>query len=111
MTVSGAFRDRNGTNAAEIDPRFGRVTSVFGDPATTDANLVVNAELPLANDTVLYGFVTGAHRDSEMTPLFRAPNVARAFTRTGSCLWSLWNCWILARTPARAARSATGIGM
>jgi iron complex outermembrane receptor protein len=83
LTISGEFRDRDSTNAAETDPRFGRVTSTLGDPATTDQNLVLNAELPVGGDTVAYGFVTGAHRDSEMTPLFRAPSVAPAFYPNG----------------------------
>ena len=83
LTVSGEYRDRGSTNAAEVDPRFGRVTSTLGDPATTDTDLVLNAELPLAGDSVLYGFVTGAHRDSEMSPLFRAPTVAPSFYPNG----------------------------
>jgi iron complex outermembrane receptor protein len=83
LTITGEFRDRGSTNAAQIDPRFGRVTSTLGDPATTDADLVLNAELPLAGESLLYGFVTGAHRDSEMSPLFRAPTVAPSFYPNG----------------------------
>ena len=83
LTMTGEVRDRGATNAAEIDPRFGRVTSTLGDPDTTDADLVLNAELPLAAGPALYGFVTGSHRDAEMSPLFRAPTVAPAFYPNG----------------------------
>ncbi len=83
LSVSGEVRDRGDTNAAEIDPRFGRVTSTLGDPATTDAQIVLNAEAPLGEDTAVYGFVTLAQRDSEMSPLFRAPNVSPAFYPSG----------------------------
>src|SRR5262249_37190700 len=82
-TISGQARDRGDTNAAEIDPRFGRVTSTLGDPQSTDIDLVINAELPLARDSALYGFVTAAHRDAESSPLFRAPNVAPSFYPNG----------------------------
>lgn len=83
LTVSGEVRDRGDTNAAEIDPRFGRVTSVLGDPQTTDLDLVANAELPLAQGITLYGFVTGGRRDAESNPLFRAPSVAPTFYPNG----------------------------
>lgn len=83
LTLTGEVRDRGDTNAAEIDPRFGRITSTFGDPQTTDVDVTANAELPLAGDTRLYGFATYARRDSEMSPLFRAPTVAPAFYPNG----------------------------
>jgi iron complex outermembrane receptor protein len=83
LTISGEVRDRGGTNGAEIDPRFGRVTSTLGDPQSTDLDLVLNAELPLAHGVTLYGFVTGGRRDAESSPLFRAPNVAPSFYPNG----------------------------
>jgi len=83
LTVTGEVRDRGDTNAAQIDPRYGRVTSTFGDPQTTDIDLTANAELPLGDDLKLYGFATYARRDSEMSPLFRAPTVAPAFYPNG----------------------------
>jgi iron complex outermembrane receptor protein len=83
VTVSGEVRDRGDTNAAEIDPRFGRVTSTLGDPQTTDVDLVLNAELPLSHDRALYGFVTAGRRYAESSPLFRAPTVAPAFYPNG----------------------------
>lgn len=76
LTVSGEFRDRGDTNAAEIDPRVGRVSSTFGDPQTSDLDLTLNAEAPLMQGAVAYGFVTAAHRDAESSPLFRLPTVA-----------------------------------
>lgn len=83
LTMTGEVRDRGDTNAAEVDPRYGRVTSTFGDPQTTDIDLTVNAELPLTGEVKLYGFATYARRDSEMSPLFRAPTVAPAFYPRG----------------------------
>ena len=77
LTISGEARDRNDTNAAEVDPRFGRVTSTFGDPQTTDLDLTLNASLPLGGAEA-YGFLSVGDRDSEMSPLFRAPSVAPA---------------------------------
>ncbi len=76
LTVSGEIRDRAATNAAEIDPRVGRVSSMFGDPESTDINLVVNAGLPLSETAELYGFLTASRRDAESSPLFRLPSVA-----------------------------------
>lgn len=76
LAVTGEFRDRAKTDAAEIDPRFGRKTSEFGDPDSTDIDGVINAELPIGDGAALYGFVTGAHRVARSSPLFRAPNVA-----------------------------------
>jgi iron complex outermembrane receptor protein len=83
LTLTGEVRDRGDTNAAEIDPRFGRVTSTFGDPQTTDIDVTANAELPLTGDVKLYGFATYARRDSEMSPLFRAPTVSPSFYPNG----------------------------
>ncbi len=78
------MRDRGDTNAAEIDPRFGRITSTFGDPQTTDIDLTANAELSLTGDVKLC-FATYARRDSEMSPLFRRRRSRRASIRTASC--------------------------
>jgi len=83
LAVAGEFRDRAKTDAAEIDPRFGRKTSEFGDPDSTDVDLVINVELPVATDVTIYGFITGAHRVARSSPLFRAPNVAPDFYPDG----------------------------
>ncbi|CAN7288712.1 TonB-dependent receptor [Phenylobacterium sp. LjRoot225] len=83
LNLTAEARDRQPTNAAEIDPRFGRVTSTFGDPETTDVNLVANARKPLTERVAAYGFLTYAHRDSEMSPLFRAPSVFPALYPNG----------------------------
>jgi iron complex outermembrane receptor protein len=83
LVVTGEFRDRAKTDAAEIDPRFGRKTSEFGDPDSTDINLVINTELRVASDVALYGFFTGAHRVARSSPLFRAPTVAPTFYPNG----------------------------
>lgn len=83
LSIAGEVRDRGLTNAAETDPRFGRVTSVFGDPDSTDVNLVLNTEIPVGRDLAFYGFLTGAHRDAKSSPLFRGPTVAPAFYPNG----------------------------
>jgi len=83
LTISGEVRDRGDTNGAEVDPRFGRVTSILGDPQSTDLDLVLNGELPLAHGVTAYGFVTVGHRDAESSPLFRAPTVAPSFYPNG----------------------------
>lgn len=83
LTISGELRDRGDTNAAEIDQRFGRVTSTMGDTPATDLDIVLNGEIGLGGETRLYGFTTLGHRDSEMSPLFRAPTVAPALYPNG----------------------------
>ena len=83
LSLSAEVRDRGDTNAAEIDPRFGRITSTFGDPQTTDIDVVADAAMPLGEAMKLYGFVTLARRDAESSPLFRAPTVAPAFYPNG----------------------------
>ncbi len=76
LTVSGEVKDRGDTNAAEIDPRFGRVTSTLGDPQITDSQIALNAEAALGGGVSTFGFVTVSQRDAESSPLFRAPTVA-----------------------------------
>ncbi|WP_375269895.1 TonB-dependent receptor plug domain-containing protein, partial [Phenylobacterium sp.] len=83
LTITGEVRERGATNAAEIDPRFGRVTSTLGDPDTTDVQMVANAETALVGDFRAYGFLTLGRRDSAMSPLFRAPTVAPYFYPQG----------------------------
>lgn len=75
LTLSGEINDRDDTNAAEIDPRFGRITSTLGDSPATDVNIALNAAMPLG-EVEVYGFATYGHRDAEASPLFRAPSVA-----------------------------------
>lgn len=83
LTISAEIRDRRATDRAEIDPRFGRKTSRFGDPDSTDYNIVANASVPLTSAVDLYGFVTFDHRDATNSTLFRAPTVAPAFYPQG----------------------------
>jgi iron complex outermembrane receptor protein len=83
LTLVAEARDRGDTNAAEIDPRFGRITSALGDPASTDLQAALNAEAPLAGATALFGFVTVSQRNAESSPLFRAPTVAPTFYPNG----------------------------
>jgi len=78
VTVSGEFNDRDATNAAQIDPRYGRITSQLGDSPVTDVNLMLNAGTTLGETMELYGFLSYGHRDSAMNPLYRGPEVAPA---------------------------------
>lgn len=83
LTISGEIHDRGDTNAAEIDPRYGRITSTLGDPAATDLQVALNAETAITDSMRAYGFLTLSHRDSEMSPLYRAPTVAPSFYPNG----------------------------
>jgi iron complex outermembrane receptor protein len=74
LTVSAQYRDANPTNRADIDPRYGRVTSRTGDPDVKDGSLYLNADKPLAEgwDAVAWGGYD--HRTTESAATFRAPN-------------------------------------
>ncbi|MCW6530330.1 TonB-dependent receptor [Sphingomonas sp. MMSM20] len=83
LTVTSEFRSRAHTNAAAVDPRFGRVTQRLGDPRSKDANLALNSEIPLGANITAYAFATAAGRFTESTPLFRLPNVSPGFYPRG----------------------------
>ncbi|MES2095619.1 MAG: TonB-dependent receptor [Pseudomonadota bacterium] len=83
LTLSADLRSRGFTNAADIDPRFGRITQRLGDPATRDANVALNSEVPLGSTLTAYAFATGAWRYTQSTPLFRLPTVAPTFYPNG----------------------------
>ena len=76
VTVTSEVRDRGFTNAAGIDPRFGRVTQRVGDPEQRDINAVATWMAPIGDRLEVFGFVTAAQRDSESPPLFRTPATA-----------------------------------
>ena len=82
LTLSGDVRYHDLTNAASIDPRFGRVTQLLSEPRTLDFTAAANGEYALGAVT-LYGFLTLNQRHTEMSPLFRVPTTAPAFYPNG----------------------------
>jgi iron complex outermembrane receptor protein len=82
LRVSGDVRSHDFTNAAAVDPRFGRVTALLSEPKTLDLTFAANAEYGLPSAR-LYGFATADWRRSEMSPLFRTPTVSPSFYPQG----------------------------
>lgn len=82
VTLSGEVRYHDLTNAASIDPRFGRVTQRLSEPRTLDFTAAANGEYALDAAT-LYSFLTVNQRHTEMSPLFRVPTIAPAFYPNG----------------------------
>jgi iron complex outermembrane receptor protein len=82
LTLSGGFRNHDYTNAAAVDPRFGRVTSLLSEPRTRDFDAVANGEYDLGWATA-YGFLTLDFRRVAMSPLFRVPSTAPTFYPNG----------------------------
>jgi len=83
VTLTAEARTREPTNAAEVDPRVGRISQRTGDPDATNLLLTANAEAALSGGARAYGFGTLALRDSTSVPLFRLPNVAPAIYPNG----------------------------
>ncbi len=75
LTLAGEVRSRDFTNAAGVDPRFGRITQRLGDPRSLDVNTSLNLEAPLGAVT-LYADATFSGRRTLSSPLFRLPMVA-----------------------------------
>jgi iron complex outermembrane receptor protein len=82
LTLSGGVRNHDYTNAAAVDPRFGRVTSLLSEPRTRDYDAVANGEYDLGWATA-YGFATFDSRRVAMSPLYRVPSTAPAFYPNG----------------------------
>ncbi|MFZ6757168.1 TonB-dependent receptor plug domain-containing protein [Undibacterium sp. Ji50W] len=70
-------RNQNETNRAGADfrnplePLYGRVTQVQGDPKLQQTNLGVNAALALAADLELYGFANYSRRNTDAAATWR----------------------------------------
>ena len=94
LTVSAEFRDRDSTNRADIDtlrqydflpdgsldPRelsFDRLNWRHGLAEVQDATLFLNAGLPLANGTELYGFAGYQDRQATSVGFYRRARDAR----------------------------------
>lgn len=92
LNVTGEYRDRNDTNRAGFDlrPNYNRPTAAFdpreltfdrlqfrfGDAATEDYNVFVNAGLPLGEVFELYAFGSYGHRDGLSAANYRSANAA-----------------------------------
>lgn len=76
LTVSGQYRDQNPTNRADIDPRYGRITSRTGDPDVKDGTIYLNADKPIAAgwDAVAWGGFD--HKTTESAATYRTPTDA-----------------------------------
>ncbi len=98
VNLSAEYRDRNATNRTGYDTRnqyqagitttpsdprelnFNRLSHRFGDAATQDWNLFLNAGLPVADGLELYGWASYGNRDGESAGFYRRANDARNLT-------------------------------
>ncbi|RAK52236.1 TonB-dependent receptor plug domain-containing protein [Phenylobacterium deserti] len=77
LTVSAEYRDRDHTNRADVDPRFGVVTGRSGDGDVKDGSIYLNAGKPLAAGFEARGWAGYQHRDGQNAALYRTPTEAR----------------------------------
>jgi iron complex outermembrane receptor protein len=92
VSLTAEYRDRSATNRAGYDlrPNYNRPTAAFdprelsfnrlefhyGDAATTDVNLFLNAGMPLGGDWELYAFGSYGHRDGLSAANYRQQSAA-----------------------------------
>jgi iron complex outermembrane receptor protein len=93
ITLSAEYQDRQATNRAGYDPRrqynlinnlvdpreftFNRLSHRYGDAATTDLKLFLNAGMPLGAAAELYAFATYGTRAGQSAAFYRLANDAR----------------------------------
>ena len=92
LNLTAEYRDRGDTNRTGYDPRrqfgaagafdprefgFDRVSHRYGDAATKDYNIFVNAGMPLADDISVYLFGSYGHRNGNSAGFYRLSNDAR----------------------------------
>lgn len=81
-------RNQHETNRANADfrnplePLYGRVTQVQGDPKLQQTNLGVNASLALATDIELYGYANYSHRNTDAAATWRTAYTSGTTLRT-----------------------------
>ena len=75
LNLTAEIRDRNATNRAGIDSRYGRITSEQGDPDLTDVSFAASFRQDLG-DAELYADGTYNHRRSVSPAQYRAPTVS-----------------------------------
>jgi iron complex outermembrane receptor protein len=89
--MTAEYRDRNATNRTGPDPRrqyplvgitadprettFNRINHRYGDAATEDFNVFVNAGFDISDALELYGFASYGQREGESAGFFRRPGV------------------------------------
>ena len=93
INFAGEYQDRGRTNRAGYDPRrqynlvagladtreltFDRLSHIYGDAATKDIKLVMNASRPISDSTELYSFGTYGFRDGQSAGFYRIASDAR----------------------------------
>jgi iron complex outermembrane receptor protein len=93
VTVSAQYQYREATNRTGYDPRrqfnlingqvdprefgFNRLSHRYGDPATRDIILFVNAGLPINDAVELYAFGSYGHRTGQSAAFYRTASDAR----------------------------------
>ncbi len=96
INVSAEYQDRNPTNRAGYDPRrqyaliggavdpreltFDRLSHRYGDAATKDMKLFVNAAANLSDAVELYTFASYGYRDGKSAGFYRIASDARNVT-------------------------------
>lgn len=91
VNMTAEYRDRNATNRTGPDPRrqyplvgtaadprettFNRINHRYGDAATEDFNVFVNAGFDISDALELYGFASYGQREGESAGFFRRPGV------------------------------------
>ena len=94
VNMTAEYRDRNPTNRTGPDPRrqyplvgtaadpreftIDRINHRYGDAATEDLNVFINAGVDLSESLELYGFASYGQRDGESAGFFRRPGVPTA---------------------------------
>jgi iron complex outermembrane receptor protein len=76
LTLSAEYRTRDHTNRSDIDPRFGKVTSRFGDADVDDLSFYANAGKPLGDNWDAYGWYGYQKRDASSSATYRTPTDA-----------------------------------
>ncbi|CAN5272567.1 TonB-dependent receptor [soil metagenome] len=78
LNLTAEIRDRDATNRAGIDSRFGRITSEQGDPRSTDVALAASLSQQLGG-TQFYADVVYNHRNSVSPAQYRAPTISTVY--------------------------------
>ncbi|MFZ6656334.1 TonB-dependent receptor plug domain-containing protein [Undibacterium sp. TJN19] len=88
LRVTAEQRNQKETNRAGADfrnplePLYGKVNQVQGDPKLQQTNLGVNASLPLAADLEVYGFANYSRRNTDASATWRTAYTTGTTLRT-----------------------------
>jgi iron complex outermembrane receptor protein len=75
LNLTAEVRERNATNRAGLDSRYNRITSVQGDPDSTDMSFAASLRQDLGN-AELYADGVYNHRRSTSAAQYRAPTIS-----------------------------------